>query len=95
MDIGHRPGKIIGLDIAELHALADTSTGSGSSNRAEADQDTNPDLAHLVDITKSHDIEELRRQLGSTLVVVTHDLALTARFDRRLTLEAGRFVETP
>jgi len=68
MDIGHRPGKIIGLDIAELHALADTSTGSGSSNRAEADQDTNPDLAHLVDITKSHDIEELRRQLGQRLL---------------------------
>jgi len=52
MDIGHRPGKIIGLDIAELQALADTSTGTGSSIRSDMEQDSNPDLLHLVDITK-------------------------------------------
>ena len=68
MDIGHRPGKIIGLDIAELQALADTSTGTGSSIRSDMEQDSNPYLLHLVDITKSHDIEELRRQLGQRLL---------------------------
>jgi len=68
MDIGHRPGKIIGLYIAELQALADTSTGTGSSIRSDMEQDSNPDLLHLVDITKSHDIEELRRQLGQRLL---------------------------
>lgn len=68
MDAGHRPGKIIGLDIAQLQALADTSTGSSASIAADAAQDTNPDLIRLVDITKSHDIEELRRQLGQRLL---------------------------
>jgi len=68
MDIGHRPGKIIGLDIAELQALADTSTGSASGNRADAHADIHPDVTHLVALTKSHDIEELRRQLGQRLL---------------------------
>ncbi len=68
MDIGHRPGKIIGLDIAELQALADTSTGSASGNRADAHADIHPDVTHLVALTKSLDIEELRRQLGQRLL---------------------------
>ncbi|TNE84411.1 MAG: ABC transporter ATP-binding protein [Deltaproteobacteria bacterium] len=36
---------------------------------------------------------ELNRQLGSTLLVVTHSHELAARFPRRLVLEDGRFVE--
>ncbi len=68
MYIGHRPGKIIGLDIAELQALADTSTGSASGNRADAHADIHPDVTHLVALTKSLDIEELRRQLGQRLL---------------------------
>lgn len=36
---------------------------------------------------------DLNRQLGSTLVVVTHSHELAARFPRRLVLEDGRFVE--
>ena len=68
MDVGHRPGKIIGLDIAELRALADTSVGNGSATRLESEQDTNPDLYRLVEIVKSHDIEEFRRQLGQRLL---------------------------
>ncbi len=68
MDIGHRPGKIIGLDIAELQALADTSTGSLAGNRSDASMDIHPDVTQLVALTKSHDIEELRRQLGQRLL---------------------------
>lgn len=68
MDVGHRPGKIIGLDLKELQALADTSAGSLSGNRREAEQDHHPDIAHLMDVTKSHDMEELRRQLGQRLL---------------------------
>lgn len=68
MDVGHRPGKIIGLDIDELRVLADTSVGTGSSNRIDREQDANPDLSRLVDIVKSHDIEEFRRQLGQRLL---------------------------
>lgn len=68
MDVGHRPGKIIGLDIKELQALADTSVGNLSGHRHEAEQDHHPDIAHLVEVTKSHDMDDLRRQLGQRLL---------------------------
>jgi MerR family transcriptional regulator, light-induced transcriptional regulator len=68
MDIGHRPGKIIGLEMAELQALADTSTGSASGNRSDAERDNNPDILELMAMSKSQDIEELRRQLGQRLL---------------------------
>jgi DNA-binding transcriptional MerR regulator/methylmalonyl-CoA mutase cobalamin-binding subunit len=68
MDIGHRPGKIIGLDFRDLQALADSSVESVAAGRAVASQDAQPDIAHLLAITKSHDIEELRRQLGQRLL---------------------------
>ena len=36
---------------------------------------------------------ELNRELGTTLVLVTHDKAIAARCDRRITIEAGRMLE--
>lgn len=36
---------------------------------------------------------DLHRETGSTLVLVTHDLALARRCDHRLSLQAGRCVE--
>jgi len=38
---------------------------------------------------------ELNRELGTTLVLVTHDKALAARCDRRITIEAGQLVADP
>ena len=35
---------------------------------------------------------ELNRELGTTLVLVTHDPAIAARCDRKITLEAGRIL---
>lgn len=68
MDVGHRPGKIIGLEMEELQALADTSTNHATGRHPDADVDLHPDIAHLLDVTKAHDVEELRRQLGQRLL---------------------------
>ena len=37
---------------------------------------------------------DLNRELGTTLVLVTHDAALAARCMRRVQIEAGRILET-
>jgi putative ABC transport system ATP-binding protein len=34
----------------------------------------------------------LNREQGTTLVLVTHDQAIAARCDRKITIEAGRVV---
>lgn len=36
---------------------------------------------------------ELNRELGTTLVLVTHDRGIAARCERRITIEAGRMVD--
>lgn len=38
---------------------------------------------------------DLNRELGTTLVLVTHDGAIATRCDRQLRIEAGRLIEAP
>ncbi|WVN41742.1 MerR family transcriptional regulator [beta proteobacterium MWH-UniP1] len=68
MDVGHRPGKIIGLEMEELQALADTSTNHAAGRQSDQEIDLHPDIAHLIEVTKAHDVEELRRQLSQRLL---------------------------
>jgi putative ABC transport system ATP-binding protein len=49
------------------------------------DRETGLDIAKLL--------FDLNRELGTTLVIVTHDLALAQRTDRVIRLESGRVVE--
>jgi putative ABC transport system ATP-binding protein len=43
---------------------------------------------HIIDL-----LFELNREQGTTLVLVTHDMALAQRCERRLVLDAGELVE--
>ena len=36
---------------------------------------------------------DLNREIGTTLVLVTHDKAIAARCDRQLHIEAGRLLD--
>jgi len=57
--------------------LADEPTGNVDSKSGE-------DIVHLIEDLNSH---------GTTIVVITHDLKIAARFPRRVSLLDGRIVE--
>jgi len=68
MDAGHRPGKIIGLGLPDLQSLADTAVGNGGANGSDQASGVSADIQDLIQITKSHDMEALRRQLSQRLL---------------------------
>lgn len=61
MDLGHRPGKIIGLSMSHLQQLAE-SVSSESSSFAEVSAEE--DLPRYIDLIKSHQIPELRAAMS-------------------------------
>jgi MerR family transcriptional regulator, light-induced transcriptional regulator len=68
MDAGHRPGKIIGLSLEELQSLTDASASASPASGQGLVGHYLPDVEELIAITKTHDVEELRRQLGQRLL---------------------------
>lgn len=64
MDQGHRPGKIVGLEVEALQQLAQ-SASSEPSRAAEA-LDHHEDLDALVELVRQHRIDALRSHLSQT-----------------------------
>lgn len=64
MDTGYRPGKIIGLSLEDLQALAE----SVSQPAPIASEDQAADLDQFMNVLKSHEIEDLRRQLSQRVL---------------------------
>jgi DNA-binding transcriptional MerR regulator/methylmalonyl-CoA mutase cobalamin-binding subunit len=64
MDAGYRPGKIIGMALEDLQALAETVPQAAQI----ASEDQAADLDSLMQVLRSHEIEDLRRQLSQRVL---------------------------
>jgi MerR family transcriptional regulator, light-induced transcriptional regulator len=65
LDAGHRPGRIVGMDLEALQGLSDrapAAIGSGSLEREHAE------LQRLMAMLASHDLTGLRRALSQSLL---------------------------
>jgi MerR family transcriptional regulator, light-induced transcriptional regulator len=67
IDLGFRPGKVIGYSPEELQALAEKAAGN-SKSRARTPQ--HPELQVYLDLCKSHQMDALRRKLSQALLVM-------------------------
>lgn len=65
LDAGHRPGRIIGLQATELHALAERASARSAAPIA---YDCSDDIQALIDLIKRHDIDEFRRSLSQAVL---------------------------
>jgi MerR family transcriptional regulator, light-induced transcriptional regulator len=64
MDMGHRPGKIINLDIEVLQQLASESASPPvTMNQARAEHE---DLPRFIELVKAHKVQELRQALSQS-----------------------------
>jgi len=63
LDLGHRPGRVVGLPIEELHRLCMGQTPPPTSID-EIDQDPNAAVMPLYDAIRQHDDQALRRLLS-------------------------------
>lgn len=66
LDLGHRPGKVVGLPIEELQRLARAS--GNASARGPQPFSAGDELEPLLDLLNAHRIDELRGQLSQLLL---------------------------
>jgi DNA-binding transcriptional MerR regulator/methylmalonyl-CoA mutase cobalamin-binding subunit len=66
LDLGHRPGKIVGRPIEELQQLARSS--GNAALRMQQDPRREEDLTGLVTLLTGHRVDELRAQLSQLLL---------------------------
>jgi MerR family transcriptional regulator, light-induced transcriptional regulator len=64
LDNGHRPGRIVALDIEELQSIGESL--SAAPQRIAATDKT--ELREYIALIKSHDVDGLRRLLGQALM---------------------------
>lgn len=64
LDAGHRPGRVVALEMSALQHLAEGVSSLGGRPTAAADSDDLRDLHHFIDLIKAHDVESLRRSLS-------------------------------
>jgi len=65
LDAGHRPGRIIGMPVAELQTLAERASARSA---APLPMDGCDDLQALLDMIKQHRVDEFRRSLSQAVL---------------------------
>jgi DNA-binding transcriptional MerR regulator/methylmalonyl-CoA mutase cobalamin-binding subunit len=69
LDYGYRPGKILSLPSQRLLQMADAVASSGvPTPPSEPDREHGIDLAALLELIRSHRVDELRRQMAQFLL---------------------------
>ncbi|WP_235548378.1 MerR family transcriptional regulator [Noviherbaspirillum sp. Root189] len=66
MDRGHRPGKIVGVEMDELRAIV-RPEGSAEAVADDAYAETE-ELLHFIKLCKAHRLDEMRRDLSQSLL---------------------------
>lgn len=67
MDAGHRPGRIVGLELAALQSLLAPSTAGVARDKPE-DAEVDSLLAPCLDLLERHDVQGMRRTLGQAML---------------------------